>query len=165
MMRLGTASRLGATLLLVLFATGWLAAPAMAGEPMLTVAGPGGGAERQLTLGELRRIGGVEITTTTPWTEGTVTFTGVTGRQLVAALGADGGEVLADAINDYRVTIPFEVFDSDDLLIAYARDGAEMPVRDKGPLWIVFPFDSDARYVSEIYKAYSIWNLYRLEFH
>lgn len=160
-----TASRLGAMLMLAFVLLDWLALAARAEDPVLTVAGLAGDAERQLTLTELQGLGAVEITTATPWTEGTVTFTGVTGRQLAAALGAGGAEVLADAINEYRVAIPFEVFDSDELLIAYARDGQAMPVRDKGPLWVVFPFDGDARYVSETYKAYSIWNLYRLEFH
>ncbi len=162
-MDLRIAPRLGAMLLLALVATGWLASPARAEEPILVVTGLPDG-ERALTMDDLRQLGGTEITTGSPWTEGPVTFTGVTGRRLVEALQAAGAEVLADAINDYRVTIPFEAFDSDDLLIAYALDGQPMSVRDKGPLWVVFPYDSDDRFLSDTYKSYSIWNLNRLEF-
>jgi len=163
-MGLRTAARLGATLLLAIAAFGWLQLPARAEEPILVVTGLPGG-ERSLTLDELRQMGESEITTGTPWTEGQVTFAGVTGRQLVEALQASGTEVLAEAINGYQVKIPFAVFNSDDLLIAYARDGQRLPVREKGPLWVVFPFDADERFVSETYKAYSIWSLKHLECH
>jgi len=142
------------------------ALPAIAEEPVLAVAGLSGaaGPEVALTLDELRAMEAVELRTGTPWTYETATFTGVTGRHFVEALGASGSEVVADALNDYHVTIPFDVFASDTTLIAYARDGAPMPVRDKGPLWIVFPFDTDELYSSDSYKTYAIWSLYRLEF-
>jgi hypothetical protein len=143
------------------------AGPAMgAGEAVLTIAGLGGadGAEVNLTVEQLREMGDDEIRTGTPWTEGESTFTGVTGRRLVEALQAAGAEVTGSAINDYHTIIPFEVFDSDSLLLAYAQDGQPMSVREKGPLWIVFPFDDDPMYRSDTYKAYAIWSLTRLEF-
>jgi hypothetical protein len=62
------------------------------------------------------------------------------------------------------VVIPIAAFDHEDTLIAFSRNGAPMSVRDKGPLWIVFPFDQDAdKYRSTTYKAYAIWGLVRLE--
>lgn len=137
-----------------------------ADEPVLTIAGIGGadGTEISLTVEELREMGADEIQTGTPWTDGRSTFTGVTGRRLVEALRAAGTEVTGSAINDYHTIIPFEVFNSDSMLLAYALDGQPMPVREKGPLWIVFPFDDDPIYRSDTYKAYAIWSLIRLEF-
>ncbi len=137
---------------------------AAADEPVLTVAGLPAGAELVLTLDQLRAMESRDLRTGTPWTSGAETFTGVTGRRFVEVLGAGGSEVIADALNDYHVTIPFDVFASDTLLIAYARDGQPMAVRDKGPLWIVFPFDAQELYRSDSYKAYAIWSLIHLEF-
>ena len=59
--------------------------------------------------------------------------------------------------------MPFEIFASKDLLIAYKRNGQAMSVRDKGPIWIVFPFDSHERFRTDTMKSYSIWNLNRLD--
>ncbi len=66
------------------------------------------------------------------------------GRQVMAALKARGVTdaakgVAAIANNDYQVGHSDGGLRSADTLIAYARDGAAMPVRDKGPLWVVFP--------------------------
>ena len=38
-----------------------------------------------------------------------------------------------------------------------------MTVRDKGPFWIIYPFDSNPDYQSEVIYSRSIWQLNRLE--
>jgi hypothetical protein len=53
--------------------------------------------------------------------------------------------------------------DEDAALIAYAMDGKEMSVRYKGPLWIVYPYDSNANYRTEITYARSVWQLDRID--
>lgn len=158
------APRLCAGLLAVFLACGGFGWAAHAEEPVLVVAGLPDGAELQLGLDDLREMGATDLQTGTPWSESVSTFTGVTGRRFVEALEAAGTEVAADAINNYHVAIPFDVFASDELFIAFARDGQPMSVREKGPLWIIFPYDSDPLYHSDTYKAYSIWSLIRLEF-
>ncbi len=42
-------------------------------------------------------------------------------------------------------------------------NGETMPVRRKGPLWIVYPYDSDEAYRSEAIYSRSIWQLDRIE--
>ena len=144
---------------------GGAAAPtALASEkPALTVSGPGIG-ERRLGLDELKSLVGTEFRTSTPFTEGVKVFAGVTGSQFVKATGVTGRNVHAEAVNGYKVVIPWAVFATDTLLIAYERDGKPMAVRDKGPFWIVFPFDSGAEFRSDTYKSYAIWSITRFEF-
>ncbi len=137
--------------------------------PRLSIA-PLGGPELTLSLSDLQAIGETRLETETPWTEGKQSFVGVTGRQLIAALKArgvadTGATVTAIANNDYQIVIPLADFDQDATLIAFSRNGAALPVRDKGPFWIVFPYDSDPKYRSNTFKAYSIWGLERLELH
>lgn len=150
-------------------AVGCLAAGAMprggaaADDPVLTVVGAGDQAQVSLTLDDLRKMGATEVRTSTPWTEGMQTFVGVTGAKLVQTLKADGKEVATAALDDYRIVIPFDVFASDTLLIAYERNGKPMSVREKGPLWVIFPFDSDRKYLSDTYRSYAIWSLKQIE--
>jgi hypothetical protein len=47
--------------------------------------------------------------------------------------------------------------------VAYLRNGAEMSMRDKGPLWIVYPYDAKPDYQSELIYSRSIWQLDRIE--
>ena len=117
-----------------------------------------------LDLALLERFGGMRLETETPWTENRVVFEGIAGAQLIELLGVEAQTAVAVALNDYRVDIPVSDFREADLLIAYKRDGDVMRVRDKGPLWIVFPFSEDSRYSSNDYLARSVWQLHRLDF-
>lgn len=157
------------TLVLALLAGGAPAddLPAPQGEVILTVGGAiasanaGGRAEFDLDL--LRRLPATTITTSTIWTEGRPAFTGVPLQALLAAVGAEGTVIRAIALNDYAIEIPASDAVPGGPLIAYARDGAPMSVRDKGPLWIVYPYDDDPAYRTEVIYARSIWQLRTIE--
>jgi len=101
--------------------------------------------------------------TSTIWTDGVHTFTGVALADLAAELGVENGQFLATAINDYTVEIPYSDAVEGGPIIAYLMDGEEMSVRDKGPLWVIYPYDSDADFRSEVIYSRSIWQLDRLE--
>lgn len=116
-----------------------------------------------LDLDMLMALEATTYETTTIWTEGTQAFTGVTLGALMEALGVEGGTIKATAINDYSVEIPFEDATEGTALIAYMRNDEIMSVRDKGPLWVVYNYDSDTRFQSEVYYSRSIWQLNRLE--
>ena len=47
-----------------------------------------------------------ELRTTTPFTDGSSTFSGVLASRLLDLLGADGTQLLTGALNDYAVAIP-----------------------------------------------------------
>ncbi len=131
--------------------------------PSIVVSGLGGG-ERLLTLDQIKTLGSAELRTSTVWTEGVQVFTGVTGAQFVENLGAGGRTVHAVAANGYTVVIPAAVFATETLLISYARNGQMMTLRDKGPFWVVFPFDANAKFRSDTYRSYAIWSVTRFDF-
>ncbi len=116
----------------------------------------------QFDLDMLREVGGVEIQTTTIWTEGPQTFVGVPLNVLMEMLGATGGMIAASAINDYTVQIPMTDAVEDGPIVAYERNGETMSRRDKGPLWVIYPFDSSADYRTEVIYSRSIWQLDRM---
>lgn len=82
---------------------------------------------------------------------------------LLKAVGADGAMLRASAINDYAVEIPVEDAVEGGPIVAYLLNGEPMSVRDKGPLWIVYPFDSAPEYQTEQVYSRSIWQLDRIE--
>ncbi|WP_234988705.1 molybdopterin-dependent oxidoreductase [Tropicibacter naphthalenivorans] len=111
----------------------------------------------------LRGIGAQTIETTTIWTDGVQTFEGVPLHDLTKALGITGSALRATAVNDYAVDIPLADAVPGGAFLAFARNGRPMSVRDKGPLWVIYPYDSAPRYQAEIYYARSIWQLDRIE--
>ena len=88
---------------------------------------------------------------------------GVELATLLAALGAEGTVLLAIAHNDYAVDIPVSDAVAGGPVVAYLRNGAAMSMRDKGPLWVIYPFDSKPEYQSELIYSRSIWQLDRIE--
>lgn len=140
--------------------------PAPTGEVLLTVTGDIAATNaEEAALFDLAMLEGLGITTfetTTTWTEGPQVFDGVAVATLMAALGVEDGTLTATAINDYSVEMPVTEMLASDAIIAFRQNGAEMSVRDKGPLWIVYPYDSDPEYRSETTYARSIWQLNRI---
>lgn len=138
-----------------------LAGPALADDPLLTVVGPDGTQTYDQTA--LQAFGPVSFATSTIWTEGQPTFTGVPLQTILTDAGIDQGAVSAVAINDYAVQIPVDEVTADYPIVAFQQDGQAMSVRDKGPLWVIYPYDSDPALQSEVTYARSIWQLVRIE--
>ena len=111
----------------------------------------------------LRALGETTFETTTIWTDGVQTFTGVSLKTLLDALGVEGGTLEAKALNDYAVEVPVSDAVDGGPIIAYARNGKPMSIRDKGPLWIVYPFDTNPDYASETIYSRAIWQLDRID--
>jgi len=102
------------------------------------------------------------IETTTPWNDGVTEFKGVLARDLMSRVGAQGEHVLAIALNDYQFKIPLSDFDQYDVVVAYRVNGERMRIRDKGPLWIVYPMDSHESLQNETTHSKMVWQLRRL---
>ncbi|SIS94596.1 hypothetical protein SAMN05421759_10769 [Roseivivax lentus] len=113
-------------------------------------------------LDMLQAVGTETFETSTIWTEGTQSFTGVPLQALMARLGVDQGTIRATAINDYAIEIPLDDPTSQAAILAFAIDGSPISRRQKGPLWLVYPFDSGTQFRSEVIYARSIWQLDRI---
>lgn len=141
--------------------------PAPQGTAVLTVSGDISATNVDDTLvfdrEALMALPATTFETGTIWTEGVHTFTGVSLQTLADEMGVQTGQFLATAINDYTVEIPATDAVEGGPIIAYLMDGEEMSVRDKGPLWVIYPYDSAAEYRTEVVYSRSIWQLDRLE--
>ncbi|MDO6587799.1 molybdopterin-dependent oxidoreductase [Salipiger sp. 1_MG-2023] len=117
---------------------------------------------RSFTLEELQALPVERFETITIWTEGPQSFEGVPLAAMLDDLGVTEGTVSAQAINDYAVDIPIDEITETTPIIAYHQNGASMSRRDKGPLWIVYPYDSKPEFQSEAIYSRSIWQMDRL---
>ncbi|MDU9004197.1 molybdopterin-dependent oxidoreductase [Sedimentitalea todarodis] len=117
----------------------------------------------QFDLAMLEAFDSTVIETTTNWTKGVQRFRGVSLAVLIDALGIRSGTLRAAAINDYTVEIPVTDAVKGGPIVAFELNGKPMSRRNKGPLWIIYPYDSNEAYKSELIYTRSIWQLDRIE--
>jgi len=136
------------------------------GEVLLTISGAiartNAGEAAQFDRALLETLDPVTIETTTIWTDGVQRFTGVPLVRLMQAVGATGKTLKATAINDYAIEIPKSDWVENGPIVAYLRNGKPMSVRDKGPLWVIYPYDTNPVYQGEVTYSRSIWQLDRI---
>ncbi len=141
--------------------------PQPEGEVLLTVSGAitvtNTGDVAAFDLEMLQALDDTTVETTTIWTEGTQVFQGVSLDVLMTRLGVDAETLRATAINDYAVEIPVSDAQPGGPILAYLLNGDTMSVRDKGPLWVIYPYDDNADYRTEVIYSRSIWQLDRIE--
>lgn len=99
----------------------------------------------------------------TPWYARAHRYTGPLLREVLSAAGARGTELHLGALNDYRVSVPWDDAQRFDPIVARLLDGQPMAVRDKGPLFLIYPFDDRPDLRSAVYYSRSAWQLQTIE--
>lgn len=137
------------------------------GPPILTVGGSisqtNAGATAVFDLAMLEALPGRVTETETPWTKGRTRFEGPLGSALLDAVGARGTTLHVVALNDYAVDLPVEDFRKWPVILAVRKDGRPMAVRDKGPIFVVYPFDVDPSLYNERIFSRSAWQVKSIE--
>jgi hypothetical protein len=133
------------------------------GTVVLTIAGrvrnPNDGALAQFDMAMLEALPQHGFSTRTPWYAQPRRFSGPLLRDVLAAAGAQGTMLRLTALNDYRVEMPFEDAQRHDVIVARLLDDKPMAVRDKGPLFVIYPFDQRPELRSSVYYSRSAWQL------
>ncbi|MBK8159580.1 MAG: molybdopterin-dependent oxidoreductase [Rhodospirillaceae bacterium] len=154
---------LSAGLLAAWLALGLQVATAAAEDPILTVDGAiSKGPSVTYTLAELDAMPQTEIKTATPWYDGVQTFSGPLLSHVLAAVGAQGADITAHALNDYSADLPAADAADFGVILATRINGEVLSIRDKGPIFIVYPYDSDAKLRHDIYYTRSVWQVDQL---
>lgn len=140
--------------------------PAPRGKVLLSITGrisrPNVGDRADFDLAALDALPQHAFSTAAPWYEGRRQFSGPLLRDVLEAVGASGSLLRAAALNDYQVDIPVEDSRRYKVLLATRQEGKTMAVRDKGPLFVIYPFDEGVELRSERYYSRSAWQLRRL---
>ena len=67
------------------------------------------------------------------------------------------------ALNDYAAAVPVGDFARYDVLLATRMAGRAIPVRDKGPLWIIYPLDERPEINNQRFHARMVWQIRTIE--
>jgi hypothetical protein len=141
--------------------------PPPAGKVILTISGAitqhNRGSDAVFDRPMLEGLGWSSFETRSPWYNGPNQFAGVLMRTLLQKVGASGRTLVVTALNDYTTQIPLSDFARYDVLLALKRDGNYMPVSDKGPLFIVYPYDSDPELRRQTYYSRSAWQVSEMQ--
>ncbi len=139
--------------------------PLLADAPILTLSFRDNGELRTLAqdLAALDAMPQTSFRTTTPWQETAMEFSGVSLKDYLAAAGATGETIRFTALNDYQVQGLIADLVEADALLATRRDGRTMSIGEKGPIFVVFPYDSRPELRQQTYYSRSVWQLDRIE--
>ncbi len=138
--------------------------PNPTGRVILTVTGAisntntaGGAAvfDRQMLVD----LGMVSVETKTPWSEGVDLYKGPLLRTLTDAVGVQSGTLSVTALNDYSALVPVKDSFDYDVILAIDMNGEAMRIRDKGPIFVLYPFDTDPDLNNEVIYNRSVWQI------
>jgi hypothetical protein len=107
----------------------------------------------------LEKLPQKSFSTMTPWDKQPIKFTGPLLRDVLAAAKATGTTIKASALNDYQTSIPLADAQQFDVILAHKMNDADIPVKTKGPLFIVYPYDAKPELRSTVYYERSAWQL------
>lgn len=153
---------LGAVVLSCVSLPTWALQPAT-GKVILTITG--NVAEKNTAnaavfdLSMLEKLPQQNFTTMTPWDKQPIQFTGPLLRDVLAAAKATGTTIKAAALNDYQTAIPLDDAQKFDVILAHKMNGKNIPVKTKGPLFVVYPYDTKPELRSTTYYERSAWQL------
>lgn len=111
----------------------------------------------------LRSLPQKSFTAQTPWYPKPVQFTGPLLRDVLAAAKVSGKTLQAIALDEYKAVIPFSDAQQFDMVLAHQINGQTLTPKDKGPLFVVYPYDSRPELQSVQYYGRSVWQLKSLK--
>ena len=133
------------------------------GKVILTISGKVGekntATAAVFDLAMLEKLPQQNFTSLTPWDKQPIKFTGPLLRDVLAAAKAQGTTIRASALNDYQTSIPLADAQKFDVILAHKMNGESIPIKTKGPLFVVYPFDSKPELRSTVYYERSAWQL------
>ena len=140
--------------------------PKPTGKPLLTLSGNIENTNEEgkavFDIASLENLGMVSFQTASPWYNGRTTFTGIPLKKLMDYVGAKGSIVKVTALNDYTTIIPLSDFKKYNVILAFKINGEYMRVRDKGPLFIVYPYDSEPELNNQLFYSRSAWQVSKM---
>ena len=129
-----------------------------AAQTILTVSTPEQSAT--YTLEELLALPQTTVVTTNDYVDTATTFQGPRLRAVLEPLNVGPDATLKMvALNDFSSSVPaVDAFDYD-VILAVLRDGEPMSVRDKGPIWVIYPMDDHAELRNDSFNGRLVWQL------
>jgi hypothetical protein len=161
----GALSRFCVCALLTIFFLAPTAMPAAA-ESLLVIRNATIPAQAEVGFSEadLLALPQVTVRTRTEFTDGVVEFVGPLARDAMASVKiGTATSVHLVAANDYAIDIPLSDLMQYDVILAMQADGQRLTIRDKGPIWLMYPLDDHTELQDPEYNNRLIWQLTTIE--
>jgi hypothetical protein len=121
-------------------------------------------AEVRFSEADLLALPQVTIRTRTEFTDGVVEFIGPLARDAVAFIETGAATTVhLVAANDYAIDIPLGDLADYEVILAMQANGERLTIRDKGPIWLMYPLDDHAELQDPMYNNRLIWQLTVIE--
>lgn len=142
----------------------WASTASAGDEVYLSVTNASGGVSVDLTEDDLLAMEQFTVRTENEFVDGLVEFTGPLARDVIALLNVSGIETLKlTAVNDYAVEVPMSDILDYDVIFAMSQNGMRFSVRDKGPVWLIYPMSDNIELQDRVYNDRLIWQLVKVE--
>ncbi|WP_037230322.1 hypothetical protein [Roseobacter sp. GAI101] len=113
-----------------------------------------------LTFDDLLAMPQVKVITKNDYVDEKVEFSGPLLRDLLLSYNIGPEDVLTlRAINDFSVKIPASDAFQYNVILALFSNGQKMSIRDKGPIWLIYPMDDHEELRDDRYNSRIIWQL------
>ncbi|PSJ44011.1 molybdopterin-binding protein [Zobellella endophytica] len=119
------------------------------------------------TLKELQAMPQRVITTSHPWGQQPHTYR---GPDLVALMSSLFGHariktLYLEALNGYSISVDWQKLAPFQPVLAWQENGRVMSRREKGPLWLVLPFDQVPELQQADFLHFMTWQLRQIKVH
>ncbi|ABR86295.1 MULTISPECIES: molybdopterin-dependent oxidoreductase [Pseudomonas aeruginosa group] len=130
----------------------------LGGRPIVTLLQPGKPPLR-LTLADLEALPGETLEAQLPG-EANAKWQGVRLSLLLEHLRlAPPKRLRVLALNDYSSIIPYSDLETYQPILAYRRNGAYMTIRERGPLFIIYPMARYPELRNQVYYNRTVWQV------
>lgn len=142
-----------------------LGSAAAAGEDVyLSLTNVSDGTVVNLSEDDLLAMEQFTVLTENEFVDGLAEFTGPLARDVIAFLDAADIEMLRlTAVNDYAVEVPMSDLLEYDVIFAMTQNGTRFSVRDKGPIWVIYPMTENEELQDRVYNDRLIWQLVKVD--
>jgi len=112
------------------------------------------------TLEEILAMPQTTIVTKNDYVDEATTFQGPSLRSVLEEMDVPQDATLKMvALNDFSSEVPAADAFKYDVILAVLLNGETMSVRDKGPIWVIYPMDGNPELHDEIYNDRLVWQL------
>ncbi|EKF9834364.1 oxidoreductase [Vibrio cholerae] len=115
------------------------------------------------TYQELLARSDLTIVTETPWTQGNTEFKGISAQAILAWIGVKQADLKVIALNKYWAVIPYSDIEKYNPVFAIQKNGKPMAIRDRGPVWSIYPLSSSGELNNEVLHSRMVWQISHIE--
>ncbi len=140
--------------------SGEKAAVAKKEKALSTIFNKDGKAILSITESDLKSFPEVTFKATTPWYPKTVEFKGVSFKAVLEKAGIKSTDMLTVVAWDkYSTDVPAADAFEHNVMLATHADGVRMDLKNKGPLFIMYPMDDNPKLKDNQFYNRSVWSI------